>query len=141
MMRQVLKWAALVLSGTGILAVARVCVLLVQPAPHWRVLTLSWAIQRATLHVSEDDRTPPGLCACTAIRGAPPVIVLHGSFMDGEMMRKWTGYEFGPVGGQEGLRGGLSGRLQAQLERLAMGDATASPPSWRTSTTWASSTP
>jgi polyhydroxybutyrate depolymerase len=26
--------------------------------------------------------------------GAPLVIVLHGSFMNGEMMRKWTGYEF-----------------------------------------------
>src|ERR1700686_2876747 len=66
-MRQVLKWAALVLSGTATLAVAAYAYYWYSPPPP--LPTLSSAIQRATLHG-------------------------RGSFMDGEMMREWTGYEF-----------------------------------------------
>jgi polyhydroxybutyrate depolymerase len=89
---------------------------LVQPAP--QVPTLSAAIQRATLLVGDRDRTYLAYAPAQLSKGAPLVIVLHGSVMDGEMMRKWTGYEFDQWADRKGLRSGLSGRLQAQLERL-----------------------
>jgi hypothetical protein len=55
MMRQVLKWAALALSGTAVLAVAAYAHYWYSPPP--QVPTLSSAIQRATLHVGDRDRT------------------------------------------------------------------------------------
>jgi polyhydroxybutyrate depolymerase len=92
MMRQVLKWAALVLSGAAVLAVAAYAYYWYSLPP--QVPTLSSAIQRATLHVGDRDRTYLAYAAAQLSKGAPLVIVLHGSFMDGEMMREWTGYEF-----------------------------------------------
>ena len=91
-MRQVLKWAALVLSGTAVLAVGAYAHYWYSTPP--QVPTLSSAIQRATLHVGDRDRTYLAYAPAQLSKGAPLVIVLHGSFMDGEMMRKWTGYEF-----------------------------------------------
>lgn len=35
--------------------------------------------------------------------GAPLVIVLHGSAMDGAMMRRWTGYEFDQLADRKGF--------------------------------------
>src|ERR1700726_969965 len=92
MMRQVLKWAALVLSGTALLAVAAYAYYWYSPPP--QVPRLSSAIQRATLHVGVRDRTYLAYAPAKLSKGAPLVIVLHGSVMDGDMMRKWTGYEF-----------------------------------------------
>jgi polyhydroxybutyrate depolymerase len=91
MMRRVLKWAARVLSGIAVLAVAAYAYYWYSPAP--QVPALSAAIQRATLHVGDRDRTYLAYAPAQLSRGAPLVIVLHGSVMDGAMMRKWTGYE------------------------------------------------
>jgi hypothetical protein len=49
MKRRVLKWAAVVLSGIAVLAVAAYAYYWYSPPP--RVPTLTSAIQRATLHV------------------------------------------------------------------------------------------
>ena len=92
MLRQVLKWAALVLSGTAVLAVAAYAYYWYRPSP--QLPTLSSAIQRTTMHVGDRDRTYLAYAPAQLSKGAPLVIVLHGSVMDGEMMRKWTGYEF-----------------------------------------------
>jgi polyhydroxybutyrate depolymerase len=92
MMRQVLKWAALVLSGIAVLAVAAYAYYWYSPPP--QVPRLSSAIQRATLHVGDGDRTYLAYAPAQLSKGAPLVIVLHGPVMDGEMMRQWTGYEF-----------------------------------------------
>jgi polyhydroxybutyrate depolymerase len=94
MMRQVLKWAALVLSGTAVLAVAAYAYYWYSPPP--QVPTLSSAIQRATLHVGDRDRTYLAYAPAQLSKGAPLVIVLHGSGMDGEMMRKRLDCTHGP---------------------------------------------
>src|ERR1700692_2165594 len=99
MMRQLLKWAALVLSGTAVLAVAAYAYFWYSPPP--QAPTLSSAIQRVTLHVGDRDRTYLTYVPAQLSKDAPLVIVLHGSFMDGEMMRKWTGYEFDRWGDRE----------------------------------------
>jgi polyhydroxybutyrate depolymerase len=74
-MRQVLKWAALVLCGTAVLAVAAYAYYWYSPPP--QVPTLSSAIQRATLHVGDRDRTylayaPAQLAKGCAARHCPP---------------------------------------------------------------------
>jgi polyhydroxybutyrate depolymerase len=92
MMRRVLKWVALVLSGIAVLAIAAYAYYWYSPPP--QVPTLSSAIQRATLRVGNRDRTYLAYAPARLSKGAPLVVVLHGSVMDGEMMRKWTGYEF-----------------------------------------------
>src|ERR1700688_792638 len=91
-MRQVLKWAALVLSGTTVLAVAAYAYYWYSPPP--QVLTLSSAIQRATLHVGDRDRTYLAYAPAQLSKAAPLVIVLHRSLMDDEIRSIWTGYEY-----------------------------------------------
>src|ERR1700720_118807 len=105
MMRHVLKRAALVLSGTTVLAVAAYAYYWYSPPP--QVPTLSSAIQRATLHVGDRDRPYLAYAPAQLPNGAPLVIVLHGSFMDGEMMRKWTGSEFAQGGDSKGFVGSI----------------------------------
>jgi hypothetical protein len=56
MMRQVLKWVALVLSGIAVLTVAAYAYYWYSPPP--QIPTLSSAIQRATLHVGDSFKNP-----------------------------------------------------------------------------------
>ncbi len=62
------------------------------PAPTIPQLTAE--IEQGSMKVGEYERTylayvPKGLPP-----GAPLLLVLHGSLMDAQMMRRWTGYEF-----------------------------------------------
>src|ERR1700692_2979482 len=114
MMRQLLKWAALVLSGTAVLAVAAYAYFWYSPPP--QAPTLSSAIQRVTLHVGDRDRTYLTYVPAQLSKDAPLVIVLHGSFMDGEMMRKWTGYEFDQWADRKGFVGVFPGGYQHKRE-------------------------
>ena len=77
MMRHVLKWLARVLSGAVVLAVAAYAYYWYSPPP--QVPTLGSAIQRATLHVGDRDRTYLAYAPAQLPKGAPLVIVLHGS--------------------------------------------------------------
>lgn len=92
MMRRVLKWIGVLLASAVALAVVAYMYYWYIPAPE--VPKLSSAIHRATLRVGDRDRTYAAYAPAQLRRGAPLVIVLHGSTMDGAQMRAWTGYEF-----------------------------------------------
>ncbi|MDB6017163.1 MAG: hypothetical protein JWR19_1652 [Pedosphaera sp.] len=72
-------------------------------SPLPRMPQLSANAQRATLRVGDRDRTYLSYIPANLPRGAPLVIVLHGSVMDGTMMREWTGYEFDQMADQFGF--------------------------------------
>ena len=62
-------------------------------SPQPEMPQLSGAATRAVIHVGDLDRTYLAYVPAQLARPAPLVLVLHGSFMNGEMMRKGTGYE------------------------------------------------
>jgi polyhydroxybutyrate depolymerase len=64
---------------------------------------LSADAQRATLDVGDHIRTYLTYIPANLPKGAPLIIVLHGGFMNGAMMRKWTGYEFDQLADQHGF--------------------------------------
>lgn len=56
--------------------------------------SLSSHVVEATLRVGERQRSYLAYVPSELAPGAPLVLVLHGSLMDGAMMRVWTGYGF-----------------------------------------------
>lgn len=63
-------------------------------SPPPRVPRLTGVATRAVIRIGSLDRTYVAYVPAQLAREAPLVLVLHGSFMNGEMMRKGTGYEF-----------------------------------------------
>jgi polyhydroxybutyrate depolymerase len=63
-------------------------------SPPPRVPRLTGVATRDVIRIDNLDRTYLAYVPAQLARDAPLVLVLHGSFMNGEMMRKGTGYEF-----------------------------------------------
>jgi polyhydroxybutyrate depolymerase len=72
-------------------------------SPRPEMPQLSGAATRAVVHVGNLDRTYLAYVPAQLSRPAPLVLVLHGSFMNGEMMRKGTGYEFDVLADRHGF--------------------------------------
>jgi polyhydroxybutyrate depolymerase len=55
---------------------------------------LTQSVHRETIKVGDRERSFLAYTPADLPPGSPLVIVLHGSLMDGNLMRQWTGYEF-----------------------------------------------
>jgi polyhydroxybutyrate depolymerase len=64
---------------------------------------LSGVATRGVVRVGDRDRTYLAYLPAQSVAGAPLVLVLHGSLMDGEMMRQGTGYEFDVLADRNGF--------------------------------------
>lgn len=100
-MLRVFKWIGLVL--VGIVAVCGILFAYYIHSPAAEVPHLTSAVEQATLKVGDRDRTYLSYVPSQLREGAPLVIVLHGSIMDGAMIRAWTGYEFDQLVDQKGF--------------------------------------
>jgi polyhydroxybutyrate depolymerase len=71
------------------------------PAPD--LPALSSVAERWTVKVGDRERSYLAYVPAVLSQGAPLLVVLHGSAMDGAMMRQWTGYEFDRLADREGF--------------------------------------
>src|SRR6202035_3940271 len=65
--------------------------------------TLSAAIQQGSIPIGGMTREFLEYVPHDISPHSPLVIVLHGSLMDGKLMREWTGYEFDQLADQHGF--------------------------------------
>jgi polyhydroxybutyrate depolymerase len=100
-MRRFMKGAAAVFGALLILVAAAYGYFWYAPAPARP--TLSSAVERATIRVGDRDRSYVAYIPAGLAPGAPLVLVLHGSTMDGATMRRWTGYEFDRLADRDGF--------------------------------------
>ncbi|HTV85419.1 MAG TPA: PHB depolymerase family esterase [Dyella sp.] len=91
-MKKVLRVTAAVIAALAIVCFAAVAYWLYSPTP--KAPRLGSAVTRETIDVHGMTRSFLTYVPLQLPAGAPLVIVLHGSMMNGAMMRKWTGYEF-----------------------------------------------
>jgi polyhydroxybutyrate depolymerase len=72
-------------------------------SPPPKIPNLSGSATRAIVRVGDLDRNYLAYVPARLARGAPLVLVLHGSFMNGQMMREGTGYEFDVLADRNGF--------------------------------------
>jgi hypothetical protein len=65
-------------------------------SPKPQIPSLSAEVQHGTMRVGDRERRYFVYVPARLLSGAPLVIALHGSGMEGAKMRAWTGYEFDP---------------------------------------------
>jgi polyhydroxybutyrate depolymerase len=98
---RILKFAAAIAAGVVVLGVAAYAYFLYSPdptPPH-----LNGQVQTATIQVGSRLRSYVGYIPAQLPAGAPLVIALHGTTMDGALMRKFTGYEFDSMADTHGF--------------------------------------
>src|SRR6202051_5060479 len=98
---RVLKFAAAIAAGVVALGVAAYAYFLYAPdpvRPH-----LSGHVQSATMQVGSRLRSYVEYIPARLPAGAPLVIALHGTTMNGAQMEKWTGYEFDSLADTHGF--------------------------------------
>jgi polyhydroxybutyrate depolymerase len=78
----------------GVLAIGALAYAYLIYAPDPVPPHLTGQARTATVEVGARERSYVEYVPARLPAGAPLVIVLHGTTMDGAMMRKWTGYEF-----------------------------------------------
>jgi polyhydroxybutyrate depolymerase len=91
-MGKVLRIGGLMALALMAIAMAAGFHFLYSPSPVEPKLTHS--IHRETIKVGDRNRSFLAYMPSDLPPGSPLVIVLHGSLMDGDLMRRWTGYEF-----------------------------------------------
>jgi polyhydroxybutyrate depolymerase len=97
----ILIFAAAIAAGAIALGVAAYAYFLYSPdptPPH-----LSGQAQAATIQVGSRLRSYVEYIPARLPAGAPLVIALHGTTMDGAQMQKWTGYEFDSLADTHGF--------------------------------------
>src|ERR1700726_2888389 len=100
---RILKLAAAIAAGAVVLGVAAYAYFLYSPdptPPH-----LSGQVQTATIQVGSRLRSYVEYIPGQLPAGAPLVIALHGTTMDGAEMRKFTGYELDSMAYTHGFAG------------------------------------
>jgi polyhydroxybutyrate depolymerase len=98
---RILKFAAAIGAGVIALGVTAYAYFLYSPdptPPH-----LSGQVQTATIQVGSRLRSYVEYIPAQLPAGAPLVIALHGTTMDGALMRKFTGYEFDSIADTHGF--------------------------------------
>ena len=98
---RILKFAAAIAAGVVALGVAAYAYFIYSPdptPPH-----LSGQVQTATIQVGSRLRSYVEYIPAQLPAGAPLVIALHGTTMDGALMRKFTGYEFDSMADTHGF--------------------------------------
>jgi polyhydroxybutyrate depolymerase len=100
-MRGFVKGTAAVLCAILILGVAAYGYFWYSPAPG--MPSLSNVAERSTLRAGDRERSYIAYVPARLPPGAPLLLVLHGSVMDGETMRRWTGYEFDRLADRDGF--------------------------------------
>src|ERR1700680_4833297 len=91
-MHRVVKLGALLFASVLLIAIAVVTYFLFSPLPPLPKLTGHG--QSVTIPVGERERSVLEYVPAKLPSGSPLVIVLHGSFMTGGLMRRMTGFEF-----------------------------------------------
>jgi polyhydroxybutyrate depolymerase len=91
-MHRVVKLVAMVLASVLFIFIAVLAYLLFSPLPPLPKLTGQG--QSVTIRVGERERSVLEYVPAKLPSGSPLVIVLHGSFMTGGLMRRMTGFEF-----------------------------------------------
>lgn len=76
------------------------------PAPE--VPRLSGTLTQGTIEVGGRTRTYLSYVPLGLTKGAPLVVVMHGSGQNGAQMRKWTGYGFERLADERGFTAFLS---------------------------------
>ena len=98
---RIVKFAAAIVAGVVALGVAAYAYFLYAPdptPPH-----LSGQVRTATIQVGSRLRSYVEYIPAQLPAGAPLVIALHGTTMDGALMRKFTGYEFDSLADTHGF--------------------------------------
>src|ERR1700687_1914412 len=98
---RVLKFAAVIVAGVVALGVTSYAYFLYSPDP--TPARLSGQVQTATIQVGSRLRSFVEYIPAQLPAGAPLVIALHGTTMDGALMRKFTGYEFDSMADTHGF--------------------------------------
>jgi polyhydroxybutyrate depolymerase len=91
-MHRAVKLIALPFAGVLFIAIVVVAYFLFSPLPSLPQLTGQG--KSVTVRVGERERSVLEYVPAKLPSGSPLVIVLHGSFMTGELMRRMTGFEF-----------------------------------------------
>ena len=95
---------------------------------NWCLRLLSAAARRAIIRVGESERTYLAYVPAGLMPHSPLFLVLHGGLMDGEMIRRGTGYEFDVLADRHGFAvvypDGYKATGTTAGERTPSGDST-----------------